>query len=115
MIVTLHDGQSIRCDILVRHEPRLPVTFPPPADTQPLPLAYGVVHQARMPPQERAAGGLYLPGLVRQVAVKKLPEWALADKTNSGAVFLGEIRQAVFPRNSAHLALVKVTNGKQCP
>ena len=45
----------------------------------------------------RAAGGLYLPGLVRQVAVKKFPERPLANKTNSGAVFLGEIRQAVYP------------------
>src|SRR5690242_12547670 len=98
--MTLHGRQNIRFSILVRHEPRLSMTFSSPSYTQPLPLSDGVIHQAGMHPYGLAAGSLYLSSLARQIAVEKFPERALANKANSCAVFLGKIWQAVFPRNS---------------
>src|SRR5690242_11858723 len=106
MIVTLYHRQSIRCHVLVRYEPWLSVTFFSSANAQPLPLTDGIVHKTCVPTQGSALGGPYLSRLMRQIAIEKFTEWTLTDKANSCAVFLGEIRQAMFPRDSAHLTFV---------
>src|SRR5687768_4850332 len=53
--------------------------------------------------------------IVRQVAVEKFPKRPFADKTDAGAVLLGEIGQPVVFRDASHIALIKMPDGKQCP
>ena len=73
------------------------------ADSQALPLADRVIHQAPVFAQVLALKTANLAGLCRQVLLQEIPETALADKADAGGVLLFCRSQPVLLGQFAHV------------
>src|SRR5258706_14166088 len=113
MLVTLHDGQPIRFQVLGAHVPRFAVAFLSPADPESLTLAEGVVHQTLMPADDVSVRGDYVPWLHRQITIQEFAERPFAYETDSGGVFLVVVRQLEPGGEFTHVALVHRTQRRQ--
>src|SRR5690606_1521431 len=96
MIAALDYHQDIPAEVLASDIPGIVGEILEPADAEPLALADGMVHQAFMTANDDAVGGFDIARLSRQITLEKVLELPLADKADTGAVFLVVGNQARF-------------------
>ena len=113
MVQALGHDQLVLLQALVDNIPGFIATTVGTANTETLSLADGVVHQAAVFTDDSAVDGHDLPRLCRNKTLQKIPELALTDKTDAGAVFFGGYLEALLPGNIAHCGLVEFSNRKQ--
>ena len=114
VLLALHSDQHIALQIFCCNKPG---SFAAPldaADSQPLPLSDGVVHQSLVSTQYLSLGSLYIAGLRRQILRQEITKAALADKTDAGAVFFVVGLQTGLQRHGAYIRLVDVPQGEAC-
>ena len=101
MIVTLHDDELVRGDVLSGDVPREAL----PADAEALTLPDRVVHQSHVAPDDAAFGRDHVARFAREIAVQELPERTFADEADPGGILLRVVRQADAFGERADIAL----------
>ena len=101
MIVTLHDDELVRGDVLAGDVPREAL----PADPEALALPDRVVHQSHVASDDAAFRRHHVAGFARQVAVQEFAERAFADEADPGGILLRVVRQADAFGERADVAL----------
>ncbi len=109
----LRHHQHVAFDLFVDHIPGLFGGIFAPADTEPLALAQGVIHQTLMLADHLAIHGLDFTGLGGQELGQEVLELALADKADTGGVFLLGGDEIQLLGDAAHLRLFQIANREQ--
>ena len=113
MIVTLADNKYVALEVLAQDIPGVITGARQAADTQPLTLTDGVVHEPVMLANHLAGRGFDVAGLGRQILLEEVAEAALANKTDAGGILLARGGKVVLFGNAAHLRLLQFADREQ--
>src|SRR5690554_3880993 len=109
-VLSLNRDQHVSIQIFRRRKPGLfRIIFQPP-DTEPLALTDGVIHQPLMLADHVTVGCFDFARLCRQILFQEVAEATLADKADTGTVFLVMGDQSVLFSQASNLGLFQLAN-----